>query len=79
MTSDLESRQRRLLGPGAAEVTCDECFALLDAFVDVEVAGADAPTRFPGMTAHLAGCPACADEHDGLLEFARSTTNQRNR
>ena len=57
---------RRLLGPGEPEVTCEVCFAQLDVYVDAEVLGADPEAAVPGMAAHLAGCPACADEHDSL-------------
>ena len=57
---------RRLLGPGEPEVSCEVCFAQLDAYVDAEVLGQDADALVPGMRAHLAGCPACADEHDSL-------------
>jgi hypothetical protein len=28
--------------------------------------GADADARVPGMREHLAGCPACHDEHESL-------------
>ena len=56
----------RLLGPAAPEVGCDECFEHLDHYVELEVAGADAEAVVPGMRAHLAGCPACSEEHDSL-------------
>jgi hypothetical protein len=56
----------RLLGPTGPEVTCDECFELLDEFVELAVAGADADARIPGMRTHLAGCPACREEYDSL-------------
>ena len=61
---------RRLLGPGEPEVTCESCFAQLDAYVDAEVLGQDADAAVPGMRAHLAGCPACADEHESLMALA---------
>ena len=61
---------RRLLGPGQPEVNCEVCFAQLDAYVDAEVLGQDADAAVPGMRAHLAGCPACADEHDSLRALA---------
>jgi hypothetical protein len=60
----------RLLGPAGPELSCDECFAALDAYVDLETEGADAEARFPGMEAHLEGCGACREEHDLLLEYA---------
>jgi hypothetical protein len=56
----------RLLGPGGPEVDCDECFALLDRFVELELDGADSDAQLPGVRAHLAGCPACAEEHESL-------------
>jgi anti-sigma factor RsiW len=61
---------RRLLGPGEPEVSCEVCFAQLDAYVDAELLGQDADALVPGMRAHLAGCPACADEHDSLKALA---------
>lgn len=57
----------RLLGPAVAEVGCDECFELLDEYVELELAGADADARLPGLRPHLEGCPACREEHDSLL------------
>jgi len=55
-----------LLGPAGPELTCDECFEQLDRFVELERAGRDADAAVPGMRAHLAGCPACADDRDSL-------------
>jgi anti-sigma factor RsiW len=63
---------RRLLGPGEPELGCDECFFELDRYVDLRLAGADADAAVPGMRAHLAGCPACAEEHESLLELVRA-------
>jgi hypothetical protein len=60
-----------LLGPGGPELTCDECFDLLDEYVEVELAGADPDARIPGMRNHLAGCPACREEHESLRALAR--------
>jgi hypothetical protein len=57
----------RLLGPTGYEVSCDECFELLDQYVELEIQGADADERIPGLRNHLHGCPACREEHDSLL------------
>ena len=62
----------RLLGPKGPELTCDECFARLDRYVDLELAGADADAAVPGLRAHLEGCPACREDHESLLEYVRS-------
>jgi hypothetical protein len=63
---DLEQALGRLLGPAEPEVGCDICFAELDRYVELEVAGADADAAIPGLRAHLEGCPACHEEHDSL-------------
>jgi hypothetical protein len=63
---------RRLLGPGEPEVTCEVCFAQLDRYVDAEVLGQDADAAVPGLRAHLAGCPACFDEHDSVKALVTS-------
>jgi hypothetical protein len=57
----------RLLGPEGPELTCEQCFDLLDRYVDLEVACADADEQVPGMRAHLDGCPACDEDHASLL------------
>jgi hypothetical protein len=59
----------RVLGPAGPEVTCEQCFELLDVYVDREVAGVD--PGMPGMKAHFEGCPACKEDHESLLALAR--------
>ena len=59
----------RALGPGRPEVACDECFDLLDRYVELELGESDADADLPGMQAHLDGCPACREEHDLLLAY----------
>jgi hypothetical protein len=60
----------RLLGPAEPEITCEECFAQLDRYVELELAGADADRAIPGLAAHLEGCPACREDHESLLAYA---------
>ncbi|HXS34473.1 MAG TPA: hypothetical protein VN758_11945 [Solirubrobacterales bacterium] len=57
------------LGPNGPELSCEECFAQLDRYVELELAGADAEGSVPGMRAHLGGCPACDEDHASLLTF----------
>jgi hypothetical protein len=56
----------RVLGPTGFEVTCEQCFELLDQYVELEVAGANADEHLPGLRTHLEGCPACREDHDSL-------------
>jgi hypothetical protein len=67
MDDSVKETLARLLGPDAPEVGCDVCFELLDRYVELEAAGADADAAVPGLRAHLQGCPACREEHDSLL------------
>ena len=64
----------RLLGPAGPEVSCEECFELLDEYVDLELSGAAADRRLPGMREHLQGCPACREDHESLRDFVRRET-----
>jgi hypothetical protein len=62
---------KRLLGPPGPELSCEECFARLDEYVDLELSGANADERVPGMHNHLEGCPACGEDHESLRDFVR--------
>ena len=59
---------RRLLGPAGPELTCEQCFAELDRYVELEVRHdtTRAEELIPGMRAHLEGCQACDEEHASL-------------
>jgi hypothetical protein len=59
----------RTLGPDGPELTCEECFDQLDRYVELELAGGDADGAVPGMRSHLAGCPACDEDHESLLSL----------
>jgi hypothetical protein len=62
---------KRLVGPAGPELLCDECFEKLDEYVELELRGADADGRIPGMRAHLEGCPACHEDYDSLRELVQ--------
>ena len=63
---ELKQALRRLLGPREPEIGCDECFDRIDEYVELELTGGDPDAAVPGLRAHLAGCPACREEHDSL-------------
>jgi len=73
MTENAERKQvlTRLLGPAGPEVGCDECFETIDRYVELELTSGDADSAFPGLRAHLEGCPACREEHESLYALAR--------
>ncbi len=58
-----------LLGPEEPELGCDGCFAELDRYVELELAGQDPDAGVPGLRAHLAGCQACREEYRSLRDL----------
>jgi hypothetical protein len=68
-----------LLGPAGPELTCEQCFELLDVYVEHELAlgAGDAHERVPGMRAHLEGCPACSEEYDSLRALVLGGDDRR--
>jgi hypothetical protein len=44
---------------------------ILDAYVELELAGEDPARVFPGTAIHLRSCPGCQADHAGLREAAR--------
>jgi hypothetical protein len=59
---DVHEALRRLLGSEAPEIDCDVCFAEIDRYVELELAGLDADEAVPGMR---------AQQHDALRGFLR--------
>jgi hypothetical protein len=59
----------RVLGLEEPELSCEECFAQLDRYVELSLAGERADREVPGMRAHLEGCPACAEDFRSLRDF----------
>jgi hypothetical protein len=61
----------RLLGAPDEDAGCEGGFALLAEYVEAELAGRDVVDLFPAVAAHLRNCPACAEDHRGLVALAR--------
>lgn len=70
---------RRLLGPAEPELGCEECFEQLDRYVELELErdAAHADEAIPGMRPHLAGCPACDEEHLSLRALVAGERKNR--
>jgi hypothetical protein len=64
-------RLDELLRARDGDAGCTAGEEILDAYVELELAGEDAARVFPGTAIHLQSCPGCQADHDGLLEAAR--------
>jgi hypothetical protein len=64
--NDEQKDIERLLGPIGDQLSCDQCFDLLDEYVELELVGSDADARLPGLRTHLDGCPACKEDYESL-------------
>jgi hypothetical protein len=59
----------RVLGFDQPELSCEECFAQLDRYVELYLTGGEPDHEVPGMRAHLDGCPACAEDFHSLRDL----------
>jgi hypothetical protein len=80
----MDDRLRLLFGSNRPELTCEECFAELPRYVELETIAdrpfgpcerCDSPDACAAgracarLRAHLQGCPACREEHEVLREL----------
>ena len=59
-----------LLRAKDGDAGCTAGEEILDAYVELELAGEDPARAYPGTAIHLQSCPGCHADHDGLLEAA---------
>lgn len=53
------------------EISCLECFDLLDQYADIIMEGVDPCEIMPAVRQHLNNCPACTDEFETLMLMLR--------
>jgi hypothetical protein len=58
-----------LLAAERADTGCAAGFEILHQYVEREVHGGDAEREFPALAAHLRSCPACQEDHKGLVDI----------
>jgi hypothetical protein len=64
-------RLDELLRAEDGDAGCTAAQKILDAYVELELAGEHPSHVYPGTAIHLESCHACRTDHDGLLEAAR--------
>jgi predicted anti-sigma-YlaC factor YlaD len=60
-----------LLRAESGDAGCTAVAEILEAYVELELAGEDPARVYRGTAIHLQSCPGCRADHDGLLEAAR--------
>lgn len=62
----------RLLATDPRDVGCEQALEILHVYVETVLtdSSGSAALRYPGVAAHLASCPSCDDDFQGLLAAA---------
>jgi len=60
------------------EISCDELYARLDEYVEIEMDKKDAARIMPLMREHLDICPECCEEYETLLHVVEVTEEKQN-
>lgn len=55
------------------EITCDEVFALLDVYVELEARGENAAVLLPLVRKHLDKCRDCHEEYEALVRVVQAS------
>ena len=55
------------------EIGCDECFAQVDRFIEMEPSDLNAAHAMPLVQEHLEMCGECREEFEALLASLRTT------
>ncbi|HWA56715.1 MAG TPA: hypothetical protein VG692_05640 [Gemmatimonadales bacterium] len=66
-----DALSRRLLGDGAPDPGCESAFTVLDRYADLVLRGEPVGPEFDAFLTHLANCPACREDTEGLLAALR--------
>lgn len=61
----------RLLGTPSEDAGCEATLAALAEYVEGELEGRNVAQLMPAVAKHLRNCPACPEDHAGLVALAR--------
>ena len=70
--STLKSIVRAIAHTHPREIGCDDCFAQLDTFAEMVLAGQDVAEALPLVQQHLLHCRDCREEFEALLDALRA-------
>ena len=72
----LRSLVAKALASRPSESSCGECDVEIDRFAEMKLAGLDASEALPLVEEHLAGCPCCREEFEGLMVALREAERE---
>lgn len=75
-TEFLKRMVRGILSTRPDEIGCEECFAQIDRFIEMVLAGEDAAAVLPLVQDHLDRCADCHEEFEALLSALRALAGQ---
>ena len=64
--NDLHKLARAVAWTREREIGCDECFARMDLFAEIQFSGPDAATAMPQVQDHLRNCDDCREKYEAL-------------
>ncbi|MEW5960773.1 MAG: hypothetical protein AB1801_23860 [Chloroflexota bacterium] len=59
------------------EISCVECFNLLDQYADLIIEGTDPQEIMPAVRQHLKHCPTCTQEFETLMIMIQEAIKSR--
>ena len=71
----LESIIKTILSVPEEEITCGECYDVIDQYVDMLRAGQDPATVLPQVKEHLGQCECCDMEFRALISILEAATH----
>lgn len=72
--SQLNQWLKRIMDTREYELSCSDCFEMLDLYVDLELAGVDVENKLAPVKEHFHQCKVCQEEYQLLRELASSHT-----
>jgi predicted anti-sigma-YlaC factor YlaD len=75
-TSQLKNWLEKIASTQESEISCSDCFEIIDVYVDLELAGQAPEARLPMVKQHLDQCQVCREENDLVRELARQEADE---
>lgn len=72
----LKKLTRSIASTKEEEIGCEECFDVVDQFVEMKLQGKIAEEAMPLIQDHLKRCSGCREEFEALLDAVKNTSEE---